>query len=126
MPSKSVLKQPDHSMKVLVCGGLSLDDVIFLNKTLDELHINTPVTTVISGFNYGADTLAVMWAEARNIPIERFFAYWNLYGKSAGHRRNEQMLVTGNPDLIIAFPGSRGTTHIVGLARNIGITIYIP
>ena len=45
-----------------------------------------------------------------------FPADWS--GRSGGIDRNIQMLEDAEPNLIVAFPGGRGTAHMVKLARS--------
>jgi hypothetical protein len=52
-----------------------------------------------------------------------FPANWKQYGKSAGYRRNTQMLEEGKPDIVIAFPGGRGTEMMCEIAETAGITV---
>ena len=33
------------------------------------------------------------------------------------------MLREGRPDLVVAFPGGKGTAHMVGLARRAGVAV---
>jgi hypothetical protein len=51
-------------MRVLVCGGRSFDDLPLLDRTLDELHAERPIATVIP------DTMAHFWAGAAAVPID--------------------------------------------------------
>ena len=57
-------------MRVLVCGGRSFDDLPPLDRTLDELHAERPIATVIHGGAVGADTMAHFWAGAAAVPID--------------------------------------------------------
>jgi hypothetical protein len=41
----------------------------------------------------------------------------------AGPIRKQQMLDEGKPDLVVAFPGGRGTAHMVRIARAAGIEV---
>lgn len=100
-------------MRVLVCGGRDFADRELLFRSLDELRFARGVTVVISGCARGADTLGIEWAEARGVEVARFPADWEKYRRAAGPIRNQQMLDEGKPDLVIAFPGGRGTADMV-------------
>jgi hypothetical protein len=50
-------------------------------------------------------------------------ADWAGLGRKAGPIRNEQMLSEGQPHLVVAFPGGRGTAHMVGIARAAGVEV---
>ncbi len=77
---------------------------------------------IISGGAPGADTLAEVAAAELNLETTIFPADWERYGRSAGPKRNLQMLDT-EPDLVIAFAGGRGTAHTVRHALKRGIPV---
>lgn len=109
-------------MRVLVCGGRTYYHQRYLYAVLDSLHAATPVSVVIAGGARGADTLAVEWAESRKVPSTTFYAIWRR-GKAAGPIRNARMLAEGKPDLVVAFPGGRGTADMVAKARAAGVEV---
>jgi hypothetical protein len=111
-------------MKVLVCGGRDFDDAELVDEVLNRINLDTPITWMVDGAARGADSLAYGWASARRIPTTRFFADWDRFGKSAGYRRNEEMAKWG-PDLVVAFPGGRGTQHMIDIAQRYNIRVYI-
>jgi hypothetical protein len=96
-------------MKVLVCGGRDFEDKEYLFEVLDKIHSETPITRIIHGGARGADSLAGKWAESKTIPITVFHADWKTHKRAAGQIRNSIMLEEGNPDLVVAFPGGKGT-----------------
>jgi YspA, cpYpsA-related SLOG family len=110
-------------MRVLVCGGRSFDDLPLLDRTLDELHAGRPITTVIHGGAAGADTMAHFWAGAAGVPIDVYLARWKEHGKAAGPIRNQRMLDEGKPDLVVAFPGGRGTADMIRRAERAGVPV---
>jgi|HubBroStandDraft_3_1064219.scaffolds.fasta_scaffold1168525_2 hypothetical protein len=110
-------------MRILVCGGRDYADASALNEALDSIHREKNVTRLIHGAARGADTLAAAWALSRNIPTGAFPAFWSVHGKAAGFRRNEVMLRLGRPELVVAFPGGKGTAHMVNLARKAGVAV---
>lgn len=110
-------------MRVLVCGGRTFNDFEAVSATLNEIHANTPVTAIISGVATGADSLGERWANERGIPVVPFPADWKNQGHAAGPIRNRKMLKEGCPDIVIAFPGGRGTKHMVDIARDARIPV---
>lgn len=110
-------------MRVLVCGGRKFYNKILFKRTMDKLHANQPITCIIQGGASGADFLAKHWAKAiACVPQEEFKADWG-QGRSAGPKRNAVMLKDGKPDLVVAFPGGKGTADMVKKARKAGITV---
>lgn len=110
-------------MKVLVCGGRYFDDRTKLIRVLDDLLKELGEFTLIEGDASGVDRLAGYWARKRRLTDMKFPADWQSHGRAAGPIRNEQMLREGNPDLVVAFPGGRGTAHMVGLAERAGVPV---
>jgi hypothetical protein len=113
-------------MKTLVCGGRDYADTRALNGALDAIHRERNVTRLIHGGARGADALAAAWAASRGIPADAFPADWERHGKAAGFRRNEAMLRQGRPDQVVAFPGGKGTAHMVKLAQAAGVPVVEP
>jgi hypothetical protein len=109
-------------MRVLVCGGRTFGDWELLVGVLDGLK-PMQASVIIHGAAPGADTLAGRWAELRRVPIESFPAEWEKHGRAAGPIRNAQMLAEGKPDLVVAFPGGRGTANMCKQARAAGVEV---
>lgn len=112
-------------MRVLVCGGRDYTDREALYGALDQLHRQHGFTLVITGGALGADTLATQWARARDIPTDVYKADWIGLGREAGPIRNKRMLHEGRPDLVVAFPGGKGTANLVGQARDHGVEVFV-
>ena len=105
-------------VRVLVCGGRQFEDRDTLNAALDKLHHERGFTLLIAGGARGADSLAEAWAKAAGVPRKIHTPYWEYPG-----RRNQRTLDGGRPDLVVAFPGGRGTADMVGRARSAGIEV---
>jgi ABC-type Fe3+-hydroxamate transport system substrate-binding protein len=67
--------------------------------------------------------LAGAWARTHSIPNYKFPADWIKYGKSAGPKRNMEMILSAKPDLVVAFPGSKGTADMISKAKAAGIEV---
>ena len=114
-----MIEQP---FKVLVCGGREYNDREHLFTLLDFYHKEFTFTHLIHGGAAGADTLAGEWADSRNIRKTVYKADWKKYGKAAGPIRNKHM-AKQKPDLVIAFPGTQGTAHMINTAHKFGIPV---
>lgn len=125
-------------MRVLVCGGRQFanpnvgkpaaevfEETCQLVSALDALHEEPghAITCIIHGCAPGADTAAANWAGDRGVAIEPYRADWRHYGAAAGPMRNAKMLAQGCPDLVVAFPGNRGTADMVRRAKHAGIRV---
>lgn len=110
-------------MKVLVCGGRDFDDYSKVCEVLDGIDQGHVITQIVHGAARGADRLANQWAFARGVPVNAFAANWESEGRAAGPIRNQRMLDLGKPDLVVAFPGGRGTADMVSRARAAGVEV---
>lgn len=106
-------------MRVLVCGGRDYRGYEVLARALN----NEGPTHVICGGASGADEMAAIWANNNSIPHSIYPANWSRDGKAAGPIRNAFMLADGKPDLVLAFPGGRGTADMVKKARAAGVEV---
>ncbi len=80
--------------------------------------------TILSGHCSGTDLMAERYANENNLKLEIFPADWQRFGRSAGPKRNKQMVDIA--DYAIAFSsGGRGTASLIGLARQKGIPIRV-
>ncbi len=113
-------------MRVLVCGGRDFTDTAFAYRVLDRLHKERGIDTIVEGDARGADRIAGYWARKNRITDLKFPADWKRDGNAAGPIRNQQMLDEGKPDLVVAFPGGRGTADMVARARKAGVPIFDP
>ena len=107
-------------LRVLVCGGRNYDDSRQVERVLMALQATSGIGMIIEGGAMGADALAALWAAEHEITLRCFPAEWGKYGRGAGPIRNQQMIDEGRPELVVAFPGGRGTANMVALAREIG------
>lgn len=110
-------------MRVLVTGGRNYADEWRVRQALDVLRPRI----VIQGGARGADSLAAAWADERRAEArpETYHADWDRYGKGAGHIRNQRMLDQSKPDLVLAFPGGRGTRDMIERARKAGVPVLL-
>lgn len=113
----------DHAVGdvVLVTGGRDYRDKVFVYAALDELHAVHPIRVLVEGGYRGADRLARAWANSRGVSVYTIEADWDAYGSLAGPRRNLQMLIEARPDVVMAFPGDRGTRDMVKKAKIAGV-----
>jgi len=110
-------------IRVLVCGGRKYSDIGAVHRSLDAVHRRTPIDAVIDGGALGADAIARAWAWDEEIETVTFVADWEKDGRAAGPIRNRRMLDEGKPDLVLAFPGGRGTANMMALARKAGVEV---
>ena len=110
-------------MKILVCGGRDYQDREKVFQVLDEIHKTTPISLVVHGAARGADLLGEEWAKSRETAYYGVPAKWQELGRKAGPLRNLDMLERITPDLVVAFPGGRGTENMIKLATSNNIKV---
>ena len=116
----------DYWMKLIVCGGRNFNDRDRVYHTLDYLHAVRAIGLLIEGGATGADSLAGLWATERTVPLCVVEAEWARFGKAAGMIRNRKMLRLirrQHHDVVLAFPGGRGTAGMVRIALDAGIEV---
>ena len=79
-------------------------------------------------FSYmGMHRESVLWRangpRARDVACTPQPADWKRYGRGAGPARNQAMLVEFNPQLLVAFPGGKGTADMVRRAQKAGVRV---
>jgi hypothetical protein len=114
-------------MQVIVAGSRSISDPDIVAAAIAASGF--VVSEIISGTARGADQLGECWAAAHGVPVARFPAQWERFGRSAGVRRNEQMVrhvAAADGGLVAVWDGvSRGTAHVIECARQHGLAVYV-
>jgi hypothetical protein len=122
-------------IKVIIAGGRTFDNYFLLEQECNKIFASIdPINfdiEIVSGTANGADKLGESFAKNYNLKVARFPANWDLYGKSAGYKRNEQMAKYAMQDselgVLIAFwdGESRGTKHMIDLANKHGLKVFV-
>lgn len=109
---------------LLCCGGRDFGDLALLRWALTPLR----PARLVHGAAAGADAAAAAWAEAAGMPVTAYPADWAQHGKSAGVQRNRRMLDAEDTrlDLLVAFPGGRGTADMCARAAAAGLPVFQP
>lgn len=123
-------------MRVLVCGGRHYNDWAKVRQVLSDLcdkhsalysptdnWLPSDIVIITGGCPTGADNLAASFATVNWTQYESFQADWKQHGRAAGPIRNQRMLDEGKPDLVVAFPGGRGTADMVRRSRQAGFEV---
>jgi hypothetical protein len=108
-------------LRILVCGGRDFGDAGLLSRALDAFS-GTDVELCHGGAR-GADAMAGEYAKRRGWAVRVFPADWRKHGKAAGPIRNRHMLAEFKPDIVVAFPGGRGTDDMMRISRKAGVMV---
>lgn len=114
--------------KLLVCGGRDFTDeeslATWMREAITLLGVeNRDQLIVIHGGARGADRMAGVIAAGSGVEVCVFPAQWQVHGRCAGFVRNRKMLEEGQPDMVLAAPGGRGTDMMVRLAAAAGVPV---
>ena len=114
-------------MIILVTGGRYYDDAACVDRVLSAMHESTPITHLIHGDASGLDHLAHCWAKDHGVQPVACEALWGYYyeqgkPKAAGPIRNRAMAAL-RPDLVVAFPGGKGTANMEATAISLGLPV---
>ena len=102
-----------------VAGGRNYDNYPTARLALTARDFDV----LITGAATGADRLAEnIWRQDVQLPYVGVPAQWKALGKRAGYLRN-QFIADQQPDLLLAFPGGKGTFNAVNEARHRGIEV---
>lgn len=109
----------EKPFKVRVCGCRTFDNYELLEIKLNYyLKNKLPNVVIVSGGGKGADYMGEMYAKKHNLPLEVHRPNWDVDGRSAGPKNNEQ--IVKNVDAAIAFwdGKSKGTKHTIDFCKQ--------
>lgn len=110
--------------RLLITGSRSWVDENAIVEQFRLVHARygSEVTLISGACKKGADAMCEKLAAPAGWIIETHPADWNTYGKSAGFKRNAEMVESG-ADACLAFikDGSAGASHTARLAEEAGI-----
>lgn len=117
-------------MRVIICGGRDYDDKSMVRRVLFWLRDQTDleVFEVAHGNCLtGADSMAQDWNDQYNkeTPVAKYPADWRKLAGPAGPIRNSFMLDDFRPNIVVAFPGGKGTADMVAKAKAAGVTVIL-
>lgn len=109
-------------MKVIIAGSRNFNEMPVLIETINNSKFE--IEEVVSGAANGVDRLGEEYALMNNIKLVRYPAQWDVYGKSAGYKRNEQMADYADALIFLWANNSKGTHHMIDTAFRKGLEIY--
>ncbi len=123
---------------ILVCGSRNWEDRETIRRELFPGDFLKWPDIVIQGGAEGADRIASLESAcvlgAKGVGIIEMPAQWNKHGRSAGPKRNAQMLRVllalgecGYSVSVLAFPigESRGTRGMIAMAEKAGVDVRV-
>ncbi len=99
-------------MKLLIAGSRSIKDFDL------SPYIPKETTVIISGGAGGVDTLAEQYADINKMSKIIIRPQYNLYGRAAPIKRNDEMVEMADSVLVIWDGVSKGSKHTIDYARK--------
>ena len=99
-------------MKLLIVGSRSITDFDL------SPYISQDVDTIISGGACGVDRLAEQYADLHHLSKYILRPRYDIYGRAAPLKRNEQMVDLADAVLIVWDGCSRGTQHTLKYTKK--------
>lgn len=110
--------------KIAFTGGLDFNDHSLIWAKLDQVLAKHPDMVLMHGkSSKGAEKIASLWADHRNVPQIGFAPDWTKHGRAAPFKRNDQMLDV-LPIGVMLFPGSGIQHNLADKARKLGIPVW--
>ncbi|WP_170132477.1 SLOG family protein [Acidiferrobacter thiooxydans] len=138
----AAIPRPKACYRVVIAGSRSLKDYAPVAAALDALlRLEKGVFEVVHGGTGGVDTWAGRWAHERDLPVTVMPALWHIlqgpnvvrrtnrkgsvFNASAGLDRNLHMAAYGNRVIALWDGKSRGTQHMITLAKLLGRPVTV-
>ena len=114
-------------MKTIIAGSRTIKDYSIVKTAVrNAIHEGFEFPTcIVSGGANGVDKLGEKFADQFEISKEIYQAEWDKYGRSAGYIRNEKMAKNAEALIAIWDGRSRGTRHMIDLAKKYNLRIYV-
>lgn len=111
-------------MKTIIAGSRNIAPS---QKFLEEIitRCNIEITEIVCGMAKGVDYAGLNYGEMNNIPVKKFPANWEKFGKSAGPVRNREMARYAEACIVIWDGFSRGSANMIKQAKENKLTLYI-
>ena len=109
-------------MRVAIVGSRDYDALGLVRRYVRSLPKDT---VVVSGGAIGVDSVAADEAQKCGLQTTVYLPNWKTFGKSAGFKRNSQ--IVNDCDLLVAFWDgvSRGTKDSIDKAAAAGIPVVV-
>ncbi|MGC2468017.1 MAG: DUF2493 domain-containing protein [Candidatus Acidiferrum sp.] len=110
-------------MRTIIAGSRTANSYDELLRAIGA--ISWKPSEIISGAARGADALGEQWARENGVPLRRMPADWDRHGKRAGYLRNAEMLQHADALLALWDGQSKGTAHMIEIARRKGLLVFV-
>lgn len=106
-------------MKLLIAGSREIED-FDISK-----YVSCDVDTILSGGAKGIDTLAEKYADKHRLSKIILKPKYELYGRAAPLKRNEELVKMADKVLVVWDGKSRGTKYTIDYAKKMNKDLEI-
>lgn len=106
-------------MKLAVIGSRNLQGIEI------DAYIPEDVTEIVSGGARGVDTLAKAFASRQGIKLTEFLPQYELYGRAAPLKRNQEIAAYADQLLALWDGVSKGTAYTVKCFERLGKKVTV-
>lgn len=110
-------------MKVIIAGSRGIQSYSTVLGAV--MQSGFEISEIVSGCAKGVDSLGERIAEINGIPVKKFPADWEKYGKRAGPLRNIEMGDYADALVAVRLNGSKGTSHMINYMKSLGKPVYV-
>lgn len=100
-------------MKMLIVGSRSINEFDL------SPYVDDKIDTIISGGAVGIDALAEQYADTHGLSKYIMRPRYDLYGRAAPLKRNEQMVDIADTILVVWDGHSKGTNYTIQYAKKL-------
>jgi len=111
--------------KVIVAGSREHTDREIVREHMNRLWREIGPYEIVSGTARGVDTIGASLAKDAGITVHEYPANWQALGRRAGYIRNQVMAQNATHLLAIWDGHSRGTRHMIDIAKQAGLTVQV-
>ena len=109
-------------MKLIIAGSRDIHVTPqFIHHCIEIFKLEPSI--IVSGGCRGVDINGETYAHWIGVPIMRFEADWNKFGKQAGHLRNKQMSEYSD-QLLVIHHNSAGSLDMIGQMAKINKPVW--
>jgi hypothetical protein len=108
-------------MKVIIAGSRIIKDYELLERAIKKSKFE--ITEVVCGMAKGVDSLGLKWAEEHNVPVKKFPADWEKFGKGAGMIRNQQMAEYADCAIVIHLK-TKGSINMINRMKELNKPVF--
>lgn len=142
LPGKWLKYRDDNTLRLIINGSRNacmlhadkassaLDKQAYAQvaAVIERAISNSSKVEIICGGATGGDFVGHVFAKEHGLPIEYFPANWQpngVYDKTAGFKRNNELIWYGNALFSLPYGETSGTQHAIELAKNAGLKTKI-